>query len=63
MGMMSVCLLLFHLGLGIMEVWVWVVGLGWETMIVTGESTGWVEMIESDWVGWLGMIGMLYVVD
>ena len=40
-------------------------------MIVSGESagwvemieTGWVEMIETDWVGWLGMIGMLYVVD
>ena len=46
-----------------MEVWVWVVGLGWETMIVSGESAGWVEMIETDWVGWLGMTGMLYVVD
>ena len=45
------------------EVWVWVVGLGWETMIVSGESAGWVEMIETDWVGWLGMTGMLYVVD
>ena len=40
-------------------------------MIVSGESagwvemieTGWVEMIETDWVGWLGMTGMLYVVD
>ena len=63
MGMMSLCLLLLHLGLGIMEVWVTVVGLGWETMIVSGESTGWIEMIETDWVGWLGMIGMLYVVD
>ena len=63
MGMMSVCLLLVHLGLGIMEVWVWMVGLGWETMIVTGERTGWVQMIQTDWVGWLGMIGMLYVVD
>ena len=28
MGMMSVGLLLVDLGLGIMEVWVWVVGLG-----------------------------------
>ena len=40
-------------------------------MIVSGESagwvemieTGWVEIIETDWVGWLGMTGMLYVVD
>ena len=63
MGIMSLCLLLLHLGLGIMEVWVWVVGLGWETMIASGESAGWVEMIETDWVGWLGMTGMLYVID